>query len=456
MSKSTSTMSLPTPDEWNKSDVLDVELFSPVNPFDRGHEGLDEVLDVLESVDEELRPGRISFGRDLKPTYSRPLMHESLPEFQRMEHTSFFLRCARVPEAYFDIHGSTNEEGSRFSLTLRIIPFGWCREPGKQEERAARLVALVRTLDSRLPLTYGLSHSSTDQGLDKDLDHPGLQPYPPTELERMYWLNVYGPQLVEALGRERVLSTPAFLVEELPHGAVLILTRPTPVDFASEEARLAQARALVHLRPELNLEDVLATLRRRSLAFTPIPIQFDPDVADILQEEMEFQGLLFQRPFVERYNTYHPPPVSEWLPAAQQPWPDVPDVEAAIDRYEGLYAERLLARLHKEVPSVMDRSPESLPRIDWNAWRTAWGSWFTTPEEHALLTPALGAYLGMLLVHQLGGKWVPRRNLDEAAVVVGDRAWLPFLRARHHLQGRNGPLDFSLTQLFREARRLRG
>jgi hypothetical protein len=271
----------------------------------------------------------------------------------------------------------------------------------------------------------------------------------------MHWLNVYGPQLVEALGRERVLSTPAFLVEELPHGAVLLLTRPTPVDFASEQARLAQARALVHLRPDLKLEDVLSTLHRRSLAFTPIPIQFDPDVADILLQEVDFQGLFLRRQLVEQYNTYHPPAVSEWLPAAHQPWPDVPDVQAALDLYEGTYAEQLLALLHTEVPSVMDRSPESLPLIDWNSWHGAWGARFT-PEQRARLIPALGAYLGMLLVYPLGGKWMPRRNLDEAAVVVGDRAWLPFLRARHYLQGRDAPLDYSLTQLFREARRLRG
>ncbi|WP_395814357.1 hypothetical protein [Archangium minus] len=51
---------------------------------------------------------------------------------------------------------------------------------------------------------------------------------------------------------------------------------------------------------------------------------------------------------------------------------------------------------------------------------------------------------------------MPRRDLDEAAVVVGDRAWLPFLRARHYLQYHDASLDFSLTQFFREARRLRG
>ncbi|MGZ3457878.1 MAG: hypothetical protein ACXU86_05155 [Archangium sp.] len=116
-------MSLLHPDEWNKSDILDFELFSPVNPFDRDHEGLDEVLDVVESVDEELLPDKISFGRGRKQKYSRQRMHEYLPEFRFMEHTSITLKCARVPDAYFDIHGSTDEEGSIFSLTLRIIPF---------------------------------------------------------------------------------------------------------------------------------------------------------------------------------------------------------------------------------------------------------------------------------------------------------------------------------------------
>jgi hypothetical protein len=56
-------------------------------------------------------------------------------------------------------------------------------------------------------------------------------------------------------------------------------------------------------------------------------------------------------------------------------------------------------------------------------------------------------------VNQLGGRWVPRRKLEEAAVIIGDRAWLPFLRARHALEGVDAPLDFSGTQFFREAQR---
>jgi hypothetical protein len=101
----------------------------------------------------------------------------------------------------------------------------------------------------------------------------------------------------------------------------------------------------------------------------------------------------------------------------------------------------------------MDGSPESLPQIDSFLWWQEWGT--RLPEaERELLVTSLGAYLGMVLVHQLGGRWVPRRKLDEAAVVVGDRAWLPFARARHQVQSRQAVLDFSLTQLYRQALRL--
>ena len=220
---------------------------------------------------------------------------------------------------------------------------------------------------SCLPLSFGLGHSFTDLRLGTDPRQKDLST--PRPIYETFWLNVYGPAMVQAIGRERLLSTPAALMEELPHGAVLWLTRPTPADFDSEEARLAQARALVHLRPELSLDSTLATLRQRSLEFTPVPMEFDPDVADILRIEADFQGVVGgKRSLVERFNRYHPPAVSEWLPASQAPAPDVDNVQAAIDTYEGLYAEQLVALFHTDVPQVMEGTLEALPRLDWRLW----------------------------------------------------------------------------------------
>jgi hypothetical protein len=437
--------------DWNKQNGFILHLYSPINPLlDRGHEGLDEALDFIESLDEQLRPNLVYINRDRK--YSRQLVHERLPD--RRIGNSTTLRFYRSQQQNDGLELSFLDEGTedtRFTLELKLRPFARLREEGQVEEHARRLMSLVRAFARRFPISYGLAHSSTDFYLGSD-PHQSSFRTPPGVYEA-YWLNVYGPRLVEQLGRERMLSTPAAHLEELPGGAVLWLTRPTPADFDSEEARLAQARALVHLRPELKLEDTLATLRQRSLVFVPIPVEFDEDVGDILWWAVEHQGLENQRKSVEHFNRYRPPPVSEWLPAIQAPAPDVEDVQGTIDTYEGHYAEQFIALFHKKVPALMKGSIEALPQVDYHLWHWRWGTLEREDDREALI-PALGAWLGMFLVHTLGGRWVPRRKLEETAVVIGDRAWLPFLRARHALQGREAPLDYSCSQLFRQAQRL--
>jgi hypothetical protein len=372
--------------------------------------------------------------------------------------TSIILFRSRPPDASWWISCFEGTQNARFSLDFHVEPFAWFREPGKEEERAARCLDLVRALAARLPLSYGYAHSFTDYRLGPESSLLRKK-FVPEQAIGTYWLNVYGSSLVEAMGRERVLSTPAAHVEELPHGAVMILTRPTPADFDSEESRLAQARALVHLRPDLKLEETLTTLRQRSLHFVPVPIQFHPDVAEILLEEVRFHGLFRQREMVEKFNAYHPPPVSEWLPADQQLWPDVggPEkVRGYLDAFERSFIQVLQSPLNKLTPAIKARSLEALPHMDWRVWRMGWGSKNALQITRDILFKGLGAYLGVMLVRELGGRWVPRRNLEETAVVVGDRAWLPFLRARHALEGKDAPLDYSMTQLFREARRIHG
>jgi hypothetical protein len=442
-----------SPEEWTQSDDFVLEVISPIDPLARGFEGLEPLLDVIESMDEGLRPDKMHFlrgRRDVK--YSRQLLRKRFQDTLSPNTTNILLGRSKPPEIILGLTGRTSEDDVTCVFYLVVHPFAFLRESGRANDWAEHFVSLVRALASHLPLSYGMGHSRTDFGLSSD--PRAKRPLTAPRVQEAFWLNVYGPKLVEELGRERVLSTPCAHMEELPHGAVLWLTRPTPMDFASEEARLAQARALVHLRPELSLDSTLAALRQRSLEFTPIPIQFDPDVADILLKRVHFEGVLGgMRKHVEHFNQYRPPPVSEWLPTAQAPAPDVDNVPAAIETYEGLYAEQLIALFHEKVPEVMDGTQEALPLLDWHMWNSRWGK-DITHEQRAILVPALGGWLGRYLVNWLGGRWVPRRQLEEAAVIVGDRAWLPFLRARHALNGLDAPLDFSCTQFFRVAQRL--
>jgi hypothetical protein len=55
----------------------------------------------------------------------------------------------------------------------------------------------------------------------------------------------------------------------------------------------------------------------------------------------------------------------------------------------------------------------------------------------------------------LGRQWIPLKKLEEARVRVGNRVSLPFLRAHRYLRTRQSLLDYSLTQLYREAKRHR-
>jgi hypothetical protein len=442
--------------DWNKGDNLTLQLYSPANPLDCGQAGLDEVLDFVESLDAELRPDIVYLERRRK--YSRQIVHERLDERRVGNHVGIHLLRSRAPDEYLVLSFMDQRtEDTRFDLSLKLRPFAFLREEGRVEERAWLLVSLVRAFARRFPISYGLAHSSTDFHMGSDPHRTSHKP--PKRVYEAYWLNVYGPRMVEELGRERVLSTPSAHLEELPGGAILWLSRPTPVDFDSEEARMAQARALVHLRPELKLEETLATLRERSRVFVPVPVEFDPDVADILWWTVEGRGLEKQRENVERFNRYRPPPVSEWIPASQAPAPDVDDVNEEIDIYEKDFIKSLIAHFRKEVPMLVKRPVEALPRLDLHLWHSGWGrpatpdGWPTNADKEPLIA-YLGAWLGMQLVHRLGGRWVPRRKREETAVVLGDRAWLPFLRARHALQGREAPLDYSCTQLFRVAQRL--
>ena len=109
-------------------------------------------------------------------------------------------------------------------------------------------------------------------------------------------------------------------------------------------------------------------------------------------------------------------------------------------------------RLHKEVPNIESFDSAVVPRVDYRLWRFGFAD-YDRKDVEADLVPAIGAYLALVMVKHLGGTLVPRRNIDEPQVVIGNRAYLPFLRARHALAARDAILDYSLTQFIAVAKR---
>jgi len=387
--------------------------------------------------------------------YSRTALWKGLEEERDGNSTSLGLYRMVWPALDMSLGLAFPPRPPELDVLLKVKPLSFFAEA----ERCHKLVELVRAWASRYPVTYARAHSADDAQL---AGSPNFGRDDETEyrdgFDRIYevfWLNVFGPGLVETVGRERMLSTPAHRVEELPNGCVLLVTWPTAADFASDEARLAQARAHAHLRPDLDFDTVLRNLHERSARLAPVEPRFPPDLAPLLSRVVDRIASHERSRKIAELNAWRPPEPEEWRPADSALPSDVDDTARALEHYDTL-AEHLVALLHTQVPSIFEATPESLTDADFYFWREEFPT-SRLPEaidEYAI--PAIGAYLGEVLVRHLGGQWIPRQKLEETQVLVGPRVWLPFVRARHYMSSRQALLDYSLTQLYREAQRHRG
>lgn len=85
----------------------------------------------------------------------------------------------------------------------------------------------------------GLEHKmkmETRYLTDKGPFGPYINPKrPPEALTDIVWLNVFGRPYVDMIGRERLLSTPAYSVKELPNGAIVVQASESPFEHGSKE-----------------------------------------------------------------------------------------------------------------------------------------------------------------------------------------------------------------------------
>ncbi len=411
---------------------------------------LEPLLHALEAYAGGWMPNLVKGKR--RRNYSRAAVWKALEETRDQYGSIIGLHHTTSPAAAMTLSLWLARERSKLSIGLYVQPLSFFA----QVECCDKLVDMVRVWASLYPPPYALAHSMADRDL---ADFPNFGRDDETTrrdgFDKVYelcWLNVFGPRLVETVGRERMLSTPAWRVEELPNGCVLLVTWPSAADFASDEARQAQARALVHLRPELDLDTVLHTLRGRSAALAPVKPHFHQDVAPLLSRVVDDFAISERQRRIAEFNAYQPPEPEEWLPADAALPSDVTEPERAREHY-GYLAERLVALLHTKLPSVFAGTPESLTDVDYQFWHEDFPSVFEREHIDAHAVPAIGAYLGEVLVRNLGGRWIPRQKLEESQVLVGHRVWLPFVRAWRYMRSRQSLLDASLSQLYRVAER---
>ncbi|MBL0692786.1 hypothetical protein [Comamonas sp. JC664] len=437
-------------DELNKADSFRFTFDGAFEPKDGLERGVAPFLDALERHAGSWMPTTVKSSRKRK--YSRDAVLRALEE-RRDEYGSIIgLSRAESPAVSMALNLGLTQRASELSVSLNIQPLSFFAAV----ETCRDFVAAVRAWASRYPAHHSVAHGLADLQLadapvfgrdDATWKRDGFD-----KVYELFWLNVFGPKLVESVGRERMLSTPAHLVEELPNGSILLVLWPTAAEFSSEEAREAQARAHVHLRPDLDFDTVLRTLKQRSAALVPVEPRFHPDVAPFLSRLPDEFAISERQRKIAEFNAFRPPVPEEWLPVALPS--DVTDPERVLESYGDL-SEGLVGALHTKVPSIMDETVESLTDLDFFFWREDFPERYERQLIDGHTAPALGAYLGDVLVRRLGGTWVLRAKMEESQVRVGKRVWLPFLRARRYMQSRESLLEYSLTQFFREAERYR-
>ncbi|HYO60139.1 hypothetical protein [Archangium sp.] len=414
---------------------------------------LEPFLQALEEHADGWMPDVAEGKRQRK--YARAAIWKALKEGHDGDSTALGLYRTEWPALDMSLWLWLPPRHPELDIIIKVKPLSFFTEA----ERCHHFVEMVRAWASRYPVSHAAAHSADDAELagsprfGRDMQTSIRDGF--DKIYEVCWLNVFGPKLVETVGRERMLSTPAWRVEELPNGCVLLVTWPTAADFASDEARLAQARAHVHLRPDLDFDTVLRTLLERSATLAPVEPRFHPDMAPLLSRVVDRTASHARQRRIAEFNAWQPPEPEEWLPADAALPSDVNDPERAREHYDTL-AEHLVALLHTDVPSVFEATPESLTDADFYFWREEFPTSRLREAIDAHAVPAIGAYLGEVLVRNLGGKWIPRQKLEEAQVLVGHRVWLPFVRARHYMRSRQSLLDYSLTQLYRVAERHRG
>lgn len=423
----------------NTKDVFELRIFFSQNPLADWNAARGAV-EVLLREAGDLAP------TTFRPRYDKrePLKMEALERYFRRRDPSDVLVLSGDRGIEVEWTGYPPRTTPASKLIARI-PFPLIADPAHAE----RIIALTRALCNLIAPLYGWGHSEEDVRLAKD---PHVtDALAPLVMGQMYWLTVLGASMLKNTQPGQVNTTPAYHVELLKDGSALIVTSPLPSECLSHTAREAQAKALHHLRPDLPADHILHDLLDRSSKLQPATEQLNPDFAELFRMIIDSVPLSERRAKQLELTSYRPPEITEWRPASETLPPDVPDVDDAIDTYHR-QAQTFIAGHHDEIPDLMEAAPEVLPRID--AFFYARDYLRNEPATlQRLMLPTVGAYLGTMLERYLDGRWVPRQNLEESQVVIGDRAWLPFLRVQHFLQSKQAAIDFSLNSYYREAER---
>jgi hypothetical protein len=425
-----------------------LSLFIKDNPITQNVNGIDQLLNLIDENGGDLRPEEVFDGKFfVKYTHDRV---KQIISKQGLGFKNFLdLRRVTYPKGSYSLDFMYGEENpTKFWFKL-MVPLDYFSEITLRKKHLNSLLSFIRVLASEFCPSYGFCHPTTD--LMFEMGQLKAHSNPPIELRDIYWLNIFGPDLLKYLGKERVLAAPITRAEQLKcneDDLLLFLIQETPFNISSKKSRVNQAQILTRILDAKKFGDVLTQLQERSNILNSEKSGWGGEIADLLKIILDNISEEDRENELKKFNRYRPPTPTEWVPITNLKMSNVSDINKEIDTYK-FGAEKLIALLHQSIPAIVQNKPNSLQCIDYYFWRLNYPARFKTKDIENDLIQSIGGYIGDLLIRYMNGRWVPRINKYETQVIVGKRAWLPFLRAKKYMQTQQSIIDYSLTQFYR-------
>jgi hypothetical protein len=295
---------------------------------------------------------------------------------------------------------------------LKVLPWSFYLSCKFFEKAGSveKFVVFVSAIVERFPIVYGWAAPEEDwdakhwrqDGLSKVKSGTTLE----EGLPGIYWMTIFGPTLVDHFGRERLKSLPVHRVVDLGAAGIMILIRKSPSDTELPE-RLRQDHEIMEI---LGLE-YFFDIGKPHAVTSPIP-----GVTKLSSDQTSEPSGQGDSSFPED-------------PAEAFEFQDVRSPDGDPFSSPEALADMLVVYLHTEIDGLEDYSRRSLQLLDDYLQKHPAAEAYSTEHLMMEFIPALGAYLGHVLVKQLSASWDIASPLMRSGVRVGNEVIYPFRHA---------------------------
>lgn len=274
----------------------------------------------------------------------------------------------------------------------------------ERAERVEEFLGFITKLCGRFPVLFGGACPEEDWDAKHWVNIKGTGSLIKTGaaldkcLPGIYWLTIFGPQLVEHFGREKVEGLPVQRVLDFDSGGLGLVLRDSPYAPAKPE-RLRQD------------DEIAKQLGEEYFFDAANPEKECRPISSVTSGGVEAQTVAKQ-PTEFSLNDLKKVSV---LDASGQTVTDLGDL-----------AEMLVVFLHGEVNEASEYSRAALEAIDRHFKQHPQQKEYKPEHLNQEFLPALGAYLGEVLVRGLKAKWVKREPLPQSTLKHGDTEVSPF------------------------------